>query len=161
MLLTVVATTVKATVVNSPERTHEPPFQDQRAAAVVCTQIIRQPPTEESEALVGRRIMRKWEGFAFGWCAGVITSVDSDGRRTIDKANGQLLRALRHGPGGGGARSSRARARSIRDDRPRTPSTTRGCSWRRWSRRERREERRGRRSKTKRRPGRRRCSFPR
>ena len=69
MLLTVVATTVKATVVNSPERTHEPPFQDQRAAAVVCTQIIRQPPTEESEALVGRRIMRKWEGFAFGWCA--------------------------------------------------------------------------------------------
>ena len=30
--------------------------------------------------------MRKWEGFAFGWCAGVITSVDSDGRRTIDKA---------------------------------------------------------------------------
>ena len=27
--------------------------------------------------------MRKWEGF--GWLAGVLTSVNSDGRRTIDK----------------------------------------------------------------------------
>eukprot|EP00966_Prymnesium_polylepis_P334642 7390018-Prymnesium_polylepis.1 len=74
-----------------------------------------QPPTEESQALVGRRIMRKWEGF--GWLAGVLTSVNSDGRRTIDKEKVNFFaRFLRHGPGGGGARSARARARPVRYD---------------------------------------------
>ena len=40
-----------------------------------------QPVSEESKALVGRRIMRKWEGM--GWCGGVITSANTDSRRSI------------------------------------------------------------------------------
>jgi hypothetical protein len=45
------------------------------------------PPSEASKALIGCRIMRKWEGF--GWCMGKITRVNDDARRSIggDKIN--------------------------------------------------------------------------
>ena len=59
--------------------------------------------------------MRKWEGFAFGWCAGVITSVDSAHDR---QGQGQLLRALRHGPGGGGRSPFLTCSSSINTRRP-------------------------------------------
>ena len=49
--------------------------------------LFSKPPSEASKALVGRRIMRKWEGF--GWCSGEITRVNDDARRSIagDKVN--------------------------------------------------------------------------
>jgi len=34
-----------------------------------------------SKALVGRRLLRKWEGF--GWMVGTITSVNEDARRSM------------------------------------------------------------------------------
>jgi hypothetical protein len=37
------------------------------------------PASAEAKALVGRRIMRKWEGF--GWCIGTINSTNEDKRR--------------------------------------------------------------------------------
>ena len=46
-----------------------------------------QPASKASKALVGRRIIRKWEGF--GWVVGTIHKVNDDARRTIarDKVN--------------------------------------------------------------------------
>eukprot|EP00966_Prymnesium_polylepis_P001995 45426-Prymnesium_polylepis.1 len=66
--------------------------------------------------------MRKWEGF--GWCAGVTTSVNSDGRRTIDtEARVNFFARYDMDPEEEEPipHVTRARARSIRDDRPRTP----------------------------------------
>ena len=39
------------------------------------------PVSEESQALVGMHIVRKWEGS--GWCVGVIASANTDARRSI------------------------------------------------------------------------------
>ena len=50
-----------------------------------------QPASEESKALIGRRIMLEWEGF--GWVVGTIEKVNEDARRTIarDKVNFFIL----------------------------------------------------------------------
>ena len=41
------------------------------------------PPSEAANALVGRRIMRKWGAPAWGWCVGTIVAANDDRRRTI------------------------------------------------------------------------------
>ena len=40
------------------------------------------PASAASKSLVGRRIMRRWEGFG-SWMAGTITSVNEEGRSAI------------------------------------------------------------------------------
>ena len=106
--------------------------------------------------------MRKWEGF--GWLAGVLTSVNSDGRRTIDKEKVNFFGATTW--------TRRRRSPSLTCSSSRQYDTTEDAEYDSWLLLEKVEpegeaggedgaqQEAGARGAS-RRPGRRQCSFPR